>query len=122
MLLAPRATGKSTLLTMLMTNKVVSHSPTHQPVTDEIKIGHLKLRAVDMGGHELARRLWQQYSPEADAVVFIIDAVDIERFREAALELHKLIASNALPPQAPILILGNKVVVLCLYLRSPTPA
>jgi len=41
---------------MLMKNEVVPHAPTHQPVTDEIKIGHLKLRAVDMGGHEIARR------------------------------------------------------------------
>ena len=74
--------------------------------------------------------MWQQYSHEADAVVFIVDAVDHERFREAALELHKLVrgpraprggarsdarrhvsqlAANTLPPRAPVLVLGNKI-------------
>ena len=71
--------GKSTLLTVLMRNEVVPTAPTHQPVTDVIKIGHMKLRAVDMGGHEIARRMWLQYSHEADGIVYIVDAVDRER-------------------------------------------
>ena len=100
--------GKSTLLTVLKQNEVVPTAPTHQPVTDEIKVGHLKLRAVDMGGHEIARRMWLQYSHEADGVVYIVDACDRERFMEAALELHKLLAASALPPHCAVLILGNK--------------
>jgi len=100
--------GKSTLLTVLMRDEVVPTAPTHQPVTDNIKVGHLKLRAVDMGGHEIARRMWLQYSHESDGVVYIVDAVDRERFQEAAIELHKLLAASALPPGAPVLVLGNK--------------
>mmetsp|Transcript_7900 Transcript_7900/g.25294 ORF Transcript_7900/g.25294 Transcript_7900/m.25294 type:complete len:250 (-) Transcript_7900:132-881(-) len=100
--------GKSTLLTMLVRSKVVQHEPTHQPVSDEIQVGSLKLRAVDMGGHAIARRMWREYSKEADAVVYIVDAADRERFPEAALELHKLLA-GALPPHVPVLVLGNKV-------------
>ena len=68
--------GKSTLLTVLLRNEVVPTAPTQQPVTDVIKIGHLKMRAVDMGGHEIARRMWLQYSHEADGIVYIVDAVD----------------------------------------------
>jgi len=101
--------GKSTLLTVLLRDEVVPTAPTHQPVTDEIKIGHMKLRAVDMGGHEIARKMWVQYSHEADGVVYIVDAVDRERFEEAAIELHKLLAASTLPPGAPVLILANKV-------------
>ena len=101
--------GKSTLLTVLLRNEVVPTAPTHQPVTDVIKVGHMKLRAVDMGGHEIARRMWLQYSHEADGIVYIVDAVDRERFEEAAVELHKLLAASALPPGAPVLILANKV-------------
>ena len=73
--------GKSTLLTVLLRNEVVPTAPTHQPVTDELKIGHMKLRAVDMGGHEIARKMWLQYSHEADGIVYIVDAVDRERVR-----------------------------------------
>ena len=69
----------------------------------------MKVRAVDMGGHEIARKMWLQYSHEADGIVYIVDAVDRERFPEAALELHKLLAAQALPPGAPVLILANKV-------------
>jgi len=100
--------GKSTLLTVLKQNEVVPTAPTHQPVTDEIKVGHLKLRAVDMGGHEIARRMWLQYSHETDGVVYIVDSCDRDRFLEAALELHKLLAASALPAGTPVLILGNK--------------
>jgi len=100
--------GKSTLLTVLMKDEVVPTAPTHQPVTDVIKVGHMKLRAVDMGGHEIARRMWLQYSHETDGVVYIVDACDRERFLEAALELHKLLAASALPAGTPVLILGNK--------------
>ena len=101
--------GKSTLLTVLQRNEVIPTAPTHQPVADVIKVGHMKVRAVDMGGHEIARRMWLQYSHEADGIVYIVDAVDRERFEEAAVELHKLLAAGALPDGAPVLILANKV-------------
>ena len=60
--------GKSTLLTVLQRNEVIPTAPTHQPVADVIKVGHMKVRAVDMGGHEIARRMWLQYSHEADGI------------------------------------------------------
>ena len=87
--------GKSTLLTLLVRDEVVPHAPTHQPVTDVITIGAMKMRAVDMGGHEIARRMWEQYSQDADGIVYIVDAVDRERFQEAGLALHKLLATLA---------------------------
>ena len=40
--------GKSTLLTLLVRDEVVPHAPTHQPVTDMITIGSMKMRAVDI--------------------------------------------------------------------------
>ena len=83
--------GKSTLLTLLVRDEVVPHAPTHQPVTDTISVGSMKMRAVDMGGHEIARRMWEQYSQDADGIVYIVDAVDRERFQEAGLALHKLL-------------------------------
>ena len=73
--------GKSTLLTLLVRDEVVPHAPTHQPVTDVISVGAMKMRAVDMGGHEIARRMWEQYSHDADGIVYIVDAVDRENLR-----------------------------------------
>merc|ERR1719198_447256 len=98
--------GKSTLLTLLVRDEVVPHAPTHQPVTDVISVGAMKMRAVDMGGHEIARRMWEQYSHDADGIVYIVDAVDRERFQEAGLALHKLLQTLAV--STPVLVLGNK--------------
>ena len=64
--------GKSTLLTLLVKNEVVPHAPTHQPVTDMITIGSMKMRAVDMGGHEIARRMWETYSQDADGLTLTL--------------------------------------------------
>ena len=86
--------------------QVVPHAPTHQPVTDVISIGSMKMRAVDMGGHEIARRMWEQYSHDADGIVYIVDAVDRERFQEAGLALHKLL--QTLSVSTPVLVFGNK--------------
>jgi len=100
--------GKTTLLHMLKENRVQAHVPTLHPNTDELIVGQLKLKTFDLGGHETARRLWQDYFTTVDGVVYLVDAIDRGRFPEAKKELDALLTSDELV-DVPFLVLGNKI-------------
>jgi len=100
--------GKTTLLHLLTTDKLGVHAPTHHPGEGELKINNVHFKAHDLGGHEAARKLWATYSQDVDAVVYLVDASDIERFPESKKELDALLASEKLL-NTPFLILGNKI-------------
>jgi GTP-binding protein SAR1 len=55
-----------------------------------------------------ARALWESYFPQVDAVIYLVDAVDRERFPEAKRELNRLLSTEGLA-NTPFLVLGNKI-------------
>ena len=54
------------------------------------------------------RRVWKDYFPAVDAIVFLIDVWDRARFEESVSELDSLMGDEQLA-SCPILILGNKI-------------
>lgn len=100
--------GKTTLLGKLATDQVHVHRPTFHPNVEELTLGGIKLKTIDMGGHLEARRLWKDYFTKVDGVVFLVDAANPERFEESRGELNKLMVSEELS-RTPFLILGNKI-------------
>jgi GTP-binding protein SAR1 len=100
--------GKTTLLGMLSTNRLHSCRQTFNPNTEELQLGGVNCKVIDMGGHVEARRLWKDYFTVVDGVVFIVDASAPERFPEAKQELDRLLAEEELS-RAPFVVLGNKI-------------
>ncbi|XP_064387908.1 GTP-binding protein SAR1b-like [Halichondria panicea] len=100
--------GKTTLLHMLRDDRMGQHNPTLYATKEELSIGGISFTTVDLGGHMTARRVWKDYFPAVDAIVYIIDAFDRDRFLESKEELDSILSDDQVA-ESPVLVLGNKI-------------
>ena len=100
--------GKTTLLTVLKNNQVSQMPPTKHAHSEELVIQNVNIHAFDLGGHMAMRKVWREYFPKIDAVVYLVDAADPTRFEESKAELDKLLNNEDIG-RIPVLVLGNKI-------------
>ena len=49
------------VIEFLCEQRLVQHQPTQYPTSEELSIGKIKFKAFDLGGHQIARRVWKDY-------------------------------------------------------------
>lgn len=107
LLLGLDSAGKTSLLYKLKLNETVATIPTIGFNVETINYKKMKLNMWDVGGQNKLRNLWKHYFPNADALIFMVDASDPDRFQEASEELFKIYMDRESKLKC-ILILANK--------------
>lgn len=93
---------------MLKDDKLALPSPTLHATSEELTLGNIRFTTYDLGGHAQVRKVWKEYFPAIDAIVFIIDVWDQKRLSESKDELDSLLNDEHCQ-DCPIVILGNKI-------------
>ncbi|XP_011670619.1 ADP-ribosylation factor-like protein 4C [Strongylocentrotus purpuratus] len=106
------SSGKTSVLYRLKLDEYVNTVPTISFNTEKIKCkkGSAKgstFKFWDAGGAEKLRPLWKSYTRAADAIVYVVDSTEKERFDEAKFELFK-VAQRPETKGVPIMLIANK--------------
>lgn len=102
------AAGKTSLLNKFRFGQDSATIPTIGFNVEHIEYKNLTMTIWDVGGQSKIRSLWKHYYQNTDAVIFVVDSTDEDRFDEAAEHLHAAMRDDNLR-NAPFLIFSNKM-------------
>ena len=101
------AAGKTSTLYKIQLDENVNTIPTIGFNAEVIQYKRVQFRVFDIGGQDKIRTLWRHYYNGTDAVIFIVDSNDRERFEEVSETLHKVMEDPSLS-NAKLLVWANK--------------
>ena len=73
----------------------------------KITKGNVSIKLWDVGGQPRFRSMWERYCRHVQAIVYVVDAADVDRIDESSRLLHELVQRPTLH-NVPLLVLGNK--------------
>jgi len=101
------ATGKTTILNKLELGEVVTTNPTIGFNVETVEYKNISFTVWDLGGQDKIRPLWKNYYSNTQALIFVVDSIDINRIDDAREQLDKLLCDEELH-EAVLLVLANK--------------
>ncbi|OWZ11750.1 ADP-ribosylation factor protein [Phytophthora megakarya] len=107
MIIGLDAAGKTTLLYKIKLGELVTTIPTIGFNVETFEYKNIKFTAWDIGGQEKIRSLWKHYLHNNDAVIFVVDAADVDRIDEAKQALHLIFEADELA-DTKLLVYANK--------------
>lgn len=83
--------GKTTILFKLKLGEVVSSIPTIGFNVETVEYKNIKFTVWDVGGQDSIRAMWKHYYQNADALIYVVDSSDRNRFDTAKEVLQKML-------------------------------
>jgi len=100
--------GKTTLVNILASGGFNEDMiPTVGFNMKKITKGNVTIKLWDIGGQPRFRSMWERYCRGVNAILFVVDSADKEKFEPSKKELHELLSKPSLGG-IPLLVLGNK--------------
>jgi len=101
------AAGKTTIMYRMKYGETPKTIPTIGFNVESLEYKKLKMTLWDIGGQDKIRILWRHYYENTGAIIYVVDASDIDRIDESAEELFKMLNEETLNG-VPVLIYANK--------------
>jgi ADP-ribosylation factor protein 1 len=99
--------GKTTILFKLKLGEVVSSIPTIGFNVETVEYKNCKFNVWDVGGQDSIRAMWQHYYQNADALIYVVDSSDRQRFPIAKQVLQNMLQEEELK-NTVLLVMANK--------------
>ncbi|EME31946.1 ADP-ribosylation factor 1 [Galdieria sulphuraria] len=99
--------GKTTLLYRIKEGSMIKTVPTIGFNMEQIEVNNLKMQVWDLGGQTSIRPYWRSYYQKQEALIFVVDSNDRERFSTAKTELLSILQEEELK-NTVIAVFANK--------------
>ncbi|MBK5114448.1 MAG: GTP-binding protein [Candidatus Heimdallarchaeota archaeon] len=101
--------GKTSVINYLMYGENRATIPTMGVNVNTVNLPKLDINIYDLGGQEGFRPLWADINERSQAIVYIVDSTDYDRFALLTRSIFHDIINAQIEEDIPVLVLLNKI-------------